>query len=89
MARVLFTPNLQRHVQCPASEAHGDSVREVLDGVFARNPRLRGYVLDDAGALRRHMVVFVDGLPVRDRQRLADPVPAGGEVVVMQGLSGG
>ena len=89
MARVVFTPNLQRHVACPPAEVVGGTVREVLDAVFAQNPRLRGYVLDDAGALRRHMVVFVDGLAVRDRRRLSDAVPGGAEVCVMQGLSGG
>jgi hypothetical protein len=64
-------------------------VRAVLDAVFATNPRLRGYVLDDQGRLRQHVVVFVDGSQVRDRLLLADPVPERGEVAVLQALSGG
>ena len=39
MVRVLFTPNIQRHVSCPEAQAAGGTVREVLDGVFADNPR--------------------------------------------------
>jgi hypothetical protein len=39
MARVVFTQNIQRHVECPETEARGGSVREVLDNVFAANPR--------------------------------------------------
>jgi hypothetical protein len=89
MVRVCFTPNLQRHVACPPREAAGRDVREVLDAVFADNPRARGYVLDDRGALRKHMTVFIDGAPVRDRERLSDPVPDGAEVYVFQALSGG
>lgn len=89
MARVVFTPNLQRHVACPTADVPGGTLRTVLDAVFAANPPVRGYVLDEHGALRKHMIVFVDGEQVRDRIALSDPVPAGGEVYVMQALSGG
>jgi hypothetical protein len=30
MARVVFTANLRRHVDCPQSEAEGATVREAL-----------------------------------------------------------
>lgn len=89
MAHVVFTESIQRHVRCPPADADGRTVREVLDGVFAANPRAREYVLDDQGAVRRHMVVFVNGRQIRDRAGLSDAVPAGGEVCVMQALSGG
>ena len=61
----------------------------MLDAVFSENPELRGYVLDDQGRLRRHMVVFVDGKVVEDRAELGDDVADGAEVLVMQALSGG
>jgi molybdopterin synthase sulfur carrier subunit len=86
---VSFTPNLERHVERPTRSVGGDSVRAVLDAVFAENPRLRGYVLDDQGALRRFMMVFVDGQQIEDRARLSDPVRPTSEVYVMQALSGG
>lgn len=89
MPTVVFTPALQRHVACPAASAPGATVREVLDRVFADIPRARGYVLDDAGALRHHVVVFVDGAAVADRSALADPVREDSEIYVMQALSGG
>lgn len=89
MARVSFTRNIQRHVECPDVEVPGTTVRDVLEAVFADNPRARGYVLDDQGALRRHMTVFVDGVMVRDRAGLSDPVGAHGTVTVFQALSGG
>ena len=89
MADVAFTPNLQRHVECPRREAAGSTVREVLDSVFADNPRLRGYVVDERGALRKHMMVFIDGCQIVDREQLSDPVEPRSEIYVMQALSGG
>jgi len=89
MATVAFTPNIQRHVACPAVEVPGNTVREALDAVFAANPNARGYVLDDQGALRRHMTVYVDGVIITDRVRLTDPVRETSSIYVFQALSGG
>lgn len=89
MAKVVFTSNLRRHVECPEVFASGASVREVLDAVFAGNERVRGYVLDDQAALRKHMTILVDGLRLRDRVGLSDPVTATSEIFVLQALSGG
>jgi len=89
MAKVVFTPNVQRHVGCPTAEAAGTTVREVLERVFADNPQARSYVLDDQSALRRHMTIFVDGQMIRDRRRLADAVTEASTIHVFQALSGG
>ena len=89
MATVTFTPNLERHVECPTTSVDGATVRAVLDRVFAENPRLRGYVVDETGALRRHMLIFIDGQQIEDREKLSDPVRPTSEVYVMQALSGG
>lgn len=89
MPSVSFTGNLQRHVSCPPCRSDGGTVREVLEGAFSLYPGLRGYVLDEHGELRFHMLVFVDGVPVADRRGLGDPVAEAGEVHVMQALSGG
>lgn len=89
MARVVFTKNLQRHVPCPPTSAPGNTVREVLDAVFADNSRLRGYVVDERGSLRKHMSIFVDGELITDRSSLGDVVGADSEIYVMQALSGG
>jgi molybdopterin converting factor small subunit len=89
MAKVLFTSNLRQHVECPPLEGEGQTVRDVLEDAFRKNPPVRSYVLDDQGALRQHMMVFVNGRGVRDRRGLSDPVPPGAEVHVFQALSGG
>jgi hypothetical protein len=89
MPTVTFTPNIQRHVSCPPSGVDGQTVRQALEAVFERNPQARGYVLDDQGAVRPHMVVFVDGRQIRDRQNLTDRVQPDAEIYIAQALSGG
>jgi molybdopterin converting factor small subunit len=89
MAKIAFTQNIQRHVTCRDTEAAGHTVREVLDNLFAGNPRARSYVLDDQAALRRHMTIFIDGEIIRDRVRLSDPVTDTTSIYVFQALSGG
>ncbi len=89
MVQVSFTENIQRHVACPPCEVAGTTVREVLDAFFAENERARGYVLDDQGGLRKHMIVFVDGRAIKDRRELSDVVADGSELYVIQALSGG
>lgn len=89
MPKVTFTQNLQRHVECPPTEAPGGTVKEVLDRVFSSNERARTYVLDEHGEVRKHMVIFINGVPIQDRVRLSDPVTSNSEIYVMQALSGG
>ena len=89
VATVRFTESIQRHVQCPTREVAGATLREVLEGYFAENERARGYVLDDQGALRKHMAIFIDGRQVRDRSALTDPVDWTAVIDLIQSLSGG
>ncbi|MDX1484159.1 MAG: MoaD/ThiS family protein [Alphaproteobacteria bacterium] len=89
MARVCFTGHLQRHIACADADVPGATVGEVLDAVFAANPGLRSYLLDDQGRVRKHVNIFVNNDAVADRDRLSDPVAEGDEVFVFQALSGG
>jgi sulfur-carrier protein len=89
VARIAFTTNLQRYLACPMQEAPGTSVRAVLDNVFATNPRLRSYILDDQGHLRRHVHIYVNDARIADSVRLADAVGDRDEVFVFQALTGG
>lgn len=89
MPRVSFTPNLRVHLDVPPVEVEGDDVRAVLEAVFAGNPRLRSYLLDDQGRLRKHVNVFINNGLAQDRIGLHDPLAASDEVFVFQALSGG
>ena len=89
MAHLFFAASIQRHIPMPEREVVASSVDQALAVAFADAPRLRGYILDDQGGLRRHLSVFVDGRPVKDRRRLTDPVAADSRIYVVQALSGG
>lgn len=89
MAQLAFTPNLSRQVPCPDADILAPTVAQLLDQYFSRHPAVRGYVLDDQGAVRKHIMVLVDGLNLRDRVRLSDTLTPASEVFVFQALSGG
>lgn len=89
MPRLVFAPAIQRHIATPAREVRADTVAAALQSVFTERPALRGYILDDQGRLRRHLAIFVDGAPLRDRRGLSDPVGDAREIYVVQALSGG
>lgn len=89
MPTVSFTSALQRFLPVPQAEVEATTVAEALMAVFAGQPALRGYLLDDQGALRRHVAIYVGGECLRDRTRLSDPVGPHDEIHVFQALSGG
>jgi molybdopterin converting factor small subunit len=67
-------------------DADGATIADVLSNLDRQYPGIRFRVVDEQGALRRHMNVFVDGERVRDLSRSLEGVD---ELVVMQALSGG
>lgn len=89
MTMVRFTENLHRHVACPPREAAGGTVRAVLDDALSDDGKLRAYILDDRGLLRKHVTIFVNNRMIADRAGLSDPVGPRDEVFVFQALSGG
>lgn len=89
VAHVTFARSVQRHVACPPAEVAGDTLRTVLEAYFEAHPGVRSYVLDERGAVRRHIAVFVNDQLVTDRGGLSDPVTERDHVTVFQALSGG
>jgi sulfur carrier protein ThiS len=86
---VSFTRALERFLPAPAPTVAGDRGDAALAAIFATAAALRGYVLDDQGAVRRHVAIYVNGQPLADRIRLTDPVGPEDEIFVVQALSGG
>lgn len=89
MATLSFTANLLRHIEAPPARVDGATVREVLEGYFVTYPEVRGYVLDDQGAARKHVAIFLNQQLIRDRAGLSDPVREYDDIFVLQALSGG
>lgn len=86
MARVVFTSHLQRFVSCPEHQVQADCIESALKEIFKTNPRLRDYILDEQGVLRKHVIMFIDGHRTRD---LNHPISAKSDIHVLQALSGG
>ena len=69
----------------PVYEVEGSTVEEALDTLFRRHPGLRNHLTDEKGAVRQHVLVFVDG-----RQAGLDTVVGpNSEIRVLHAVSGG
>lgn len=89
MPRLVFTQQLRRFTDVPEIDTPAMVLRAALEDAFAANARLRGYILDEQGHLRKNVVIFIDGRRVRDHVSLSDPLAPGSSVHVLQALSGG
>lgn len=89
MPTVTFAPALTRHVPCAPQDVDAATLRDSLDAAFRAAPALRGYVLDEQGAVRKHVAVFVNGEMIASRSELGRPLAPGDRVMVIQALTGG
>jgi molybdopterin converting factor small subunit len=88
--RIQVAKAFRRHVECPDLTLDGGStVRESLDRYFETYPAVRSYVLDERGALRKHVVIFIGDEQIVDRSQLSDAVGDRDVVYIFQALSGG
>ena len=67
---------------------YADALR-VLDNLHRRYPRLKAYVLDDQGRLRKHIAIFIDGVMTPRERALNRPLAGSSHIYVFQALSGG
>ncbi len=89
MPSVEFAPALTRHVACPPQFVQASTLRTALDTALLAAPGLRSYVLDEQGAVRKHVAVFVNAQMIRDRAALDSALQPEDKVMVIQALTGG
>ena len=89
MPTVEFAPALTRHVPCPPQTVAAQTLRAALDNAFLAAPSLRNYVLDEQGAVRKHVAVFINAQLIASRSQLDIPLDAQDKVMVIQALTGG
>jgi molybdopterin converting factor small subunit len=70
-------------------ELTGASVGELVEGLVAQYPSLRGQLLTDDGDLNRFVNVYVNGQDVRYLGGLATPVGERDEVRLLPAMAGG
>lgn len=89
MPTVTFAPALTRHVPCPRQAVDAPTLAAALDAAFRAAPAMRGYVLDEQGAVRKHVAVFVNGEMIASRSQLGQSLAPDDKVMVIQALTGG
>ncbi|OAI20210.1 hypothetical protein A1507_05285 [Methylomonas koyamae] len=92
MATVKMTSHLYRFfpvLENREIRVAAGSVADVLRAVDQLAPGFSDYVLDERGALRRHVYLSVNDTILVDRKTLSDRVPEDGTVYIFQALSGG
>jgi len=67
----------------------GETVQEVLDGLFERFEELRARISDDDGTLRRFVNVYLAGEDIRFLDGLETPVKDGSELTILPAVAGG
>lgn len=70
-------------------QVRAGSVADVLREVDNIAPGFSDYIVDERGALRKHVKISVNNSIVIDRKALSDFVPDDAEVYIFQALSGG
>jgi sulfur-carrier protein len=89
MASLVFTQQLRRFTEVPEIDTAAVTLRAALEAAFELNPQLRGYILDEQGHLRQHVVIFIDSRRVTDRVSLNDALSPNSSIHVLQALTGG
>jgi len=69
--------------------ADGGTVAEVLDSLDASYPGIKARILDDEGAIRRFVNVYVGNDDVRFLEALQTSTPEGAQVSVIPAVAGG
>lgn len=89
MPTIHVTSHLRHVAPTGPTKVEAATLGAALDAYFAAVPKVRSYVLDDQGRLRRHVAVFIDGELLLDKKDLGRRVAPASEIYVMQALSGG
>ncbi|MBK8565323.1 MAG: MoaD/ThiS family protein [Saprospiraceae bacterium] len=90
MPTVKFTYALRRFFpSLKDTEVSSESLPDLLQSIDAHYPGIRTYVVDERGALRKHVLIFIDGEVINDRSTLSDQFSENSEIHIMQSLSGG
>ena len=84
-------PTILRTYTGGASEvdAKGATLAEVLEDLDGSNPGIRARILDDQGAIRRFVNVYVGNDDVRFLDALDTKTPEGSQVSVIPAVAGG
>ncbi|MEO6471113.1 MAG: MoaD/ThiS family protein [Aeromicrobium sp.] len=67
----------------------GTTLTEVLDSLESNHPGIKSRVVDEQGALRRFVNIYVAEEDVRFASGLNTPTPAGTQISIIPAVAGG
>ena len=90
MATINFTSALKRfYPDLKPVHVKATTIGGILLELNEFYPNLSDFLVDEHGALRQHINIFVGDSMINDRETLADNVNEKEEVLIFQALSGG
>jgi sulfur-carrier protein len=91
MTATVRIPTILRSYTAGAGEVSADGAKlsEVLDSLEGSYPGIRGRILDESGALRRFVNVYVGDDDVRFIGGLDAEVPEGARISIIPAVAGG
>ncbi|MBT4676790.1 MAG: MoaD/ThiS family protein [Acidimicrobiales bacterium] len=91
MAVIIRIPTTLRPLTAgqPEVEVDAGTVGEAIAALDAAHPGFTSRILDESGALRRFVNVFVSDDDVRFLDGLATEVPEGGTIAIVPAVAGG
>ena len=72
-----------------AVEVGGSTVGEVVEGLIAEYPGLEANLIDDEGAIRKFVNVYINDEDIRFLNKLDTQVTRGDEVTILPAVAGG
>ena len=72
-----------------AVEVGGATVGEVVKGLVAEYPALEANLIDDSGAIRKFVNVYINDEDIRFMDKLETEVNGGDEVTILPAVAGG
>jgi MoaD family protein len=70
-------------------EAHGSTVREVLDDIEQQYPGLQQHIVTDSGEILRFVNIYLNDEDIRFLQKLETAVSDGDHLAILPALAGG
>lgn len=90
MPKVVFTRALKRFFpDLEPVEVKATKINLILNEVEQKHPGIKSYLIENNGALREHVNIFIKDELIKDKINLSDEAATDDEIYIMQALSGG
>jgi molybdopterin converting factor small subunit len=84
-----YLANLAGKCTCISLSPVPGTVREALEVLWTLHPALRDRIVDEQGAVRQHVNIFVGNQCIRFADGLSTKLTAGAELLIVPAVSGG